>query len=365
MRPTRSWQVLRKDLRLGPRSPILLWALVIPVLMTVLVRGVFGDLFADEPRLGIVDDGASALPAEAAGLDGVDVRVVRSVAALRDEVEDGRLDAGLVLPAGFDDAVRAGERPPLQMWVSGASLPSARAALTVAVLDLVRGLTGAAAPVQVETVRLGEQTLPLDLRLLPLLVLYAVAIPGGFVPAASLVEEKERGTLAAVLVSPATVGEVLLAKGALGALLGTVAGVVTLLLNDAFGAEPVAVLLAVALGAVMMAEIGLLLGAWARDANTLFTAWKGGGLLLFLPVVFFIWPGLPSWPAQLLPTYYFLRPAFAVSAEGATLVDVAGNLAVGSVICLVLLPVVAAAGRWLERRLAAGRPEASRAPADA
>lgn len=365
MSAARVWQVLRKDLRLGPRSPILLWAVVVPVVITVLVRGVFGDLFAGEPRLGIVDEGASELTAAALEREGLDVRVVDDAESLRAQVADGTFDAGLVLPAGFDDAVRAGGRPPLQAWLSGESLPADRAVLTATLLDLARGLTDVRAPVVVDVVELGETTLPLDLRLLPLIVMYAVAIPGGMVPASSLVEEKERGTLQAVLATPTSMGEVLVAKGLLGMILGVVAGAVTLVLNDAFGASPIAIMLAVGVGALMMALVGLMLGSWAPDTSTLFAAWKGGGIVLFLPTVFFIWPGLPTWPAYAMPAYYFLRPAYAVGVEGALLADVAVPLAIGLGICLALLPAVAAVGRWLEVRLAAGRAEPVREQAAA
>jgi len=119
------------------------------------------------------------------------------------------------------------------------------------------------------------------------------------------------------------------------------------------------VLLAVLIGATMMAEVGLLFGSWARDTNTLFAAWKGGGLVLFLPAVFFIWPDLPGWPARLLPTYYFLEPAYAVGVEGARLADVAGNLVIGALLCIALVPAVAAVGRRLQRRLVAGHIEPS------
>ncbi len=346
--------ILRKDLRLGPRSPLVLWALVVPVAITLLVRGVFGDLFGAEPRLGIVDEGDSAITASALEIDGIDVRIVTDRATLRDEVADGVLDAGVVLGRGFDDEVRSGANPPLVLWLSGTSSPADRGLLTVAIIDLVRRTAGDSAPVDVEVVELGEQTLPLDLRLLPLLVMYAVAIPGGMVPASSLVEEKERGTMQPLLTTPTSVGELLIAKGLLGVLLATVAELATLLLNDAFGTAPLAVTLAIVVGGVMMAQIGLILGCWARDTNTLFAAWKGGGLVLFLPVVFFLWPGLPLWPAQLMPTFYFLRPAYAVGVEGARLADIATDLAIAAGICVALLPLVAAAGRRMHRRLLAG-----------
>ena len=353
----RAWQVLRKDLRLGPRSPVVLWALVIPVLITVLVRGVFGGLFAGEPRLGVVDLDGSAVASELADRDGIELRRVVDEDTLRAEVTAGRLDAGLLLPEGFDAAVRAGDRPPLRLWYAGESVPADRAVLTATIIDAVRSLTGVEVAVDVEVVVLGDEVLPIDLRLLPLIVLYAVAIPGGMVPAASLVEEKERGTLQGVLATPASLGEVMVAKAALGIILGVVAGTVTLAINAAFGTAPLVLLLSVAIGAVMMALIGLLLGAWAPDTNTLFAAWKGVGVLLFLPAIFFIWPGLPAWPARWMPAYYFLRPAFAASVEGAGLADVAGELVIGAAICLALVPVVVVARRWLERRLVAGRPE--------
>lgn len=356
-------QLLRKDLRLGPRSPLLLWAVVVPALLTLLVRGVFGGLFEDAPTLGIVDEGASELVAAAQALEGVDVRVLDDPAALEAEVADGALDAGLVLPEGFDAAVRAGRRPEPTVWASQDSLAVERGVLTVAVLDLVRDIAGQRATVTADIVELGEDGLPLHLRLLPLLVMFAVAIPGGMVPAASLVEERERGTLQALLATPVSTGEVLLAKGALGILLGVAAGTVTLALNDVLGASPAALLLAVLLGAAMLGQVGLILGAWARDTSTLFAAWKGGGLLLFLPAVFFLWPDLPSWPAQLVPTYYVLAPAFAVGVEGAGLGAVAADLGVAAVVCAALVPLVVASGRRMEGRLVAAAPRARRGDA--
>lgn len=346
--------LLTKDLGLGPRSPLVLWAVVVPIVMTVLIRGVFGSLFAAEPRLGIVDEGGSALVAEALALDGVDVRLVDDQAVLRQQVEANDLDAGLILPAGFDDAVRAGDRPELALFVGGESLASNRILLAVTALDLVRGLEERTPPVEVELVTLGEGSVNLEARMLPLLVIIAVSLAGGMIPAAGLVEEKEKGTLDALLVTPVTMRDVFIAKGLLGWVLAILAGTVTLAVNGVLTVEPGVTLPAIALGALMMVLIGLLLGAWAPDTNTLFAAWKGGGMVLFFPVVFFVWPGLPAWIARFGPTYYFLRPTYAATVEQATLSDVWGDLAIAALLCVALLPAVAGAGRWLERRRGAG-----------
>jgi ABC-2 type transport system permease protein len=360
VRMRRAWQVLQKDLALGPRSPLVLWALLLPVLMTLLIRGVFGGLFAQEPRLGIVDLGSSELVAQALDLEGIEVTVLGDTDELRRQVEGNDLDAGLVLEPGFAAAVRAGEQPELQLFVGGESLASSRIVLGVTALDLVRGLDGESAPVDVEVVALGDAGVAFDLRLLPLIVMMAVAIAGGMIPAASLLEEKESGTLQAVLVTPVTMSEVQLAKGLLGWILALAAGLITLALNGVVTVSPAITLTGIALGGAIMVQVGLIAGAFAPDTNTLFAAWKLGGMLLVFPVVFFIWPELPSWIGRLGPTYYFLRPVYAAAAEGAVFAEVWGDLAVAAVIAVALVPLTRLAGRWLEHRLGArGRVTAS------
>lgn len=348
------WKVLRKDLALGPRSPIVLWAFVLPVVLTLLIRGVFGGLFAAEPRLGIVDEGNSAVTAAALELEGIDVTIYDDREALLDDVEADNLDAGLILEDGFDQEVAAGVGPDLLLFIGGESLASDRIVIQVTAIDLIRGVSGETPPVAVDVVTIGDPGLDLSLRMLPLVVMYAVAIAGAFVPAMSLVGEKESGTINAVLVTPTTVHQFMAAKVLLGVILATLTGIISLLLNSALGHEPLAVILGVMVGAVMMAEIGVMLGAWARDANTMFTVFKGGAILIFYPVIFYIWPSLPTWIAQLSPSYYFLQPIFDLSVTGATFSDVWVNLAIGVAICVALMPLVFRMGTWLERRLGTG-----------
>ncbi len=343
------WRILSKDLRLGPRSPFVLYAFVLPVVMTLLIRSVFGGLFDPQPRLAVVDLGSSQVTAGALELEGIDVTRLDDADTMRSQVEANDFDAGLLLPAGFDDAIRSGALPELLLYISGESLASDRIVLAVTTIDLVRGVAGEPAPIEVEVISFGEESLELSLRLLPLIMIYAVALAGSMVPALSLVEEKEMRTIDALLVSPASVRDVMAAKALLGVILAMATGVMTLVINDAFSGEYVAIIAALAIAAVMMAEIGVILGAWARDTNTMFAAFKGGGILLFYPVVFFIWPGLPTWIARLGPTFYFLQPIFDLSVEGASLGDVAGELAIGAGICVALVPAVLFMAGRLER----------------
>lgn len=347
--------ILLKDLRLGPRSPVFLWALVMPILITLLVRGVFGGLFEPEPRLGIVDLGNSQMVDQALELAEIEVSLGSDPEDLRTRVEENNLDAGLIIPAGWDQQVQTGQAPLLDLFVGGESLAANRIILAVTALDLTRQLSGEPLSVEVDVISVGEEQLDLEARLLPLIVIYAVAIGGGFVPGAGLVEEREKGTLTALLVSPVRVGEVLLAKGLLGIILSLLTGFMVLALNVGWGPHPEVLVLGVVLGAVMMSGFGILLGVGAKNSNTFFTAWKSVGILLFFPVIFPIWPDLPQWIARLGPTFYFLNPIFRVSTDRVGLAVVWPELLVGFAICLFLVPTVLWSGGWLERRLVAGR----------
>lgn len=349
----RAWRITAREFRLGPRSPIFLYALFLPIAMSFLISAVFGGLLDPNPKLGIVDLGGSALTEAAQDLDGIVVAVLDDPAQLQSRVEAHDLDAGIVLAAGFDDRVRAGEQPALDFYVSGDSLASNRIILAMATTDLIATVAGEEPPVTVAVVPVGDQDfVPIGDRLLPIVVFYAVVIAALFLPASSLLDEREKHTLDAVLVTPTRMGEVLLGKGLLGVLMGVFLGLVSLALNQAFGGRPVAVTVFLLMGSIMMAELGLILGSLVKDANSLYTAIKGAGVFIALPVIFIIWPTLPQWIPKLAPTYYFLQPVYDIAVNGMAFGDFWVEFAVGCALCVALLPIVIATGRRAEIRLA-------------
>ncbi len=346
------WRILRKDLALGPRSPIFLWAVAMPFALTLVLQVAFGSLFDPEPRLGIVDDGASEVTAAVTAMEGITVTVFDDSAALRTQVEANDLDAGIVLPAGFDDAVRAGEKPDLEFWIGGESLAANRIILSVTTIDLVRELEGGGAPVEVEVVSFGTEGLPISTRLIPVIVFFALVMAGIFLPGSSLVEEKEAGTLAALLVTPVRVPEVLLAKWLLGVSLGSVMAVVTLALNGAVAGNWLAVLAVVLVAAALATVIGLLVGVGAKDSAVMFGIVKGMGMFLFAPALFYIFPDWPQWIAMLFPLYWIIEPIWQVSVMGEALSSVALELGVAVAITVVLAVAAAALARRMQAQLA-------------
>ena len=343
----RTLEVLKKDLQLGPRSPIFLWVLLLPLLITFVLQVTFGDLFDPQPRLGIVDRGASEITTDVAGMAGIELTMLDDVDELKRQVEDNDLDAGLVLPAGFDDDVRAGARPPLEFYVGGESLASNRVILAVTTLDMIRQVEGKAPPVEVDVVSLGEELLPLSVRLVPFVTMYALLIAAVFLPSFSIADEREKHTLDALVVTPTKLSEVVLAKGVLGFGLAVAMAIATLWLNGALSVQAVALLVVLVIAGLLLTEIGLIYGTASKDVTGVFTLIKGTGFILLGPTIFYIFPDWPQWIAKLFPTYWVINPVYEVTINGAGLGGVWVELAIAAgVIVVMIVPL-----RYLIRRL--------------
>ena len=333
--------LLGKEFGQGPKNFILVWALVMPIVISLVVSLIFGTLFTEKPKLGVVDEGSSQLVAMTEELTSVITKEYDSVSEIKQAVESGAVDIGMVIPTDFDSSVMQGEETELTTYIWGESLAKNRTILGATITNLVRELAGQEAPVEIEAITLGDEvSIPWNDRLLPLIVLMAVFLGGLFLPATSVINEKEKKTLEALVVTPASIRDIFVAKGLMGIILSLFMGVVILILNQAFGTEPALLILVLALGAIMAAELGLLCGALIKDITTLFAIWKVGGILLFGPAIIYMFPQIPQWIGRLFPTYYLLQPIIEISQGGGGWSDIATNVFILVGLDLILVGVV-------------------------
>jgi len=317
-----------------------------PVLLTILIRLIFGDILAPKPRLGIVDFGKSAVSQAMEELDGIKTVRLKSSEKLRQMVESNDLDAGVVFPVGFDSLVRSGRRPDLRFYVGKESVASNRLIIFANILQLIRKLDKEPSPAEVTVSRFGKketyEVYTVSDRLVPLLVFYALMIASIFLTSFSFVEEREGRTLQAALVTPATLTEILISKGALGFALALVMSVVTLLLNGALSGSPSALITSLAIAALMLVEVGLIFGLLSEDSKGLFTLMKSTGILFMAPVFFYLFPEWPRWIAKIFPTYWIIDPVFGVTVRGESLKQIAPTLSVAVGLCAALTLAIAA-----------------------
>jgi ABC-2 type transport system permease protein len=308
--------LLGKELWYGSRGFIFIWAVLLPIVLSLVLS-----------LMGIVDEDNSQLVTMFKELDSVVYREYETDSEIRQAVENGSVDMGLVLPVGFDSAIIQGDEIEITAYIWGESLAKDRTILGVTIANLVRELSGQEAPVEIESITLGDKvSIPWNDRLLPLIILMAVFLGGIFLPATSVINEKEKRTLEALVVTPTSIEDIFIAKGLFGVILSLFMGIVILILNQAFGAQPLLLVLLLALGAIMAGGIGLICGALLKDITTLFAVWKSGGILLFGPAVIYMFPQIPQWIGRIFPTYYLLQPIIDISQRGGSWPDIATNV---------------------------------------
>lgn len=334
--------LLGKEFLHGSKSYIFIFAIVAPIVISLMVTLIFGTLFTEKPKLGVVGEDSSRVIALLTESDSLVTRQYRSDAELQQAVETGAVDMGIVLPEGFDSSIAGGTGVKLTGYIWGESLAKNRMTIGAAITDAIRNMVGQESPVNIQTVTLGEEaSVPWGDRLLPLVVLMAVFLGGFMLPATSVINEKTKKTLEALIVTPTTIEDIFAAKGLVGIILSLFMGILILIINQAFGSHPLLLTMVLVLGAIMAMAIGLLLGTYIKDFTTLFAIWKFGGIILFAPVFIYLFPEIPTWVGRIFPTYYIIQPIVDISQRGGSWPDIAVNVFVLIGLNLILLGIVA------------------------
>ncbi|HEY32426.1 MAG TPA: ABC transporter permease [Dehalococcoidia bacterium] len=343
--------LLGKEFRYGSKSFIFIIAIIMPLVLSLVLTLVFGNLFSEKPRLGVSDEGDSRITNLITESDSMVGREYDSPEKLRKAVEDGALDMGIVLPSDFDSLLEQGQIPEITAYVWGESLAKQRIVLRATIDNMIRDVAGQEVPVEIVTTTLGDdESIPWDDRILPIIVLMAIVFGGIMVPATSLVDEKQKRTLSALAITPASLAEIFLSKGLVGVVISTFMGVLILVLNQAFGAQPLLLVGMLALGAVMASAFGIMLGAFIKDITSLFAINKAIGILYYAPAFVYLFPDIPQWVGRIFPTYYIVQPVVEISQQGGTWSDVAPEAFILIGLILVVIGIIGALARRTAQR---------------
>jgi ABC-2 type transport system permease protein len=323
--------LFKKELLRGPRGFIFVWAVMLPIILSFVLAAVFGTLTSQTPKLGVLDldkrNGESSLVSMLESYESIKYREYTDEPSIKKAVEEGAVDMGIIIPAGLDESIENGEYVEINAYIWGESQAKNRTILTVTLTNMIRELAGQESPVDINTILLGEkETIPWTVRVLPFLMLFAVFLGGIFIPATSLIDEKVKGTLTALIVTPTSVIDVFVSKGLLGFLLSLFVGTVILAVNNALGSHPLLLIMTMALGGIMAVSLGMIFGALLKDVSTLFAIWKSAGILLFGPGFIYLFPAIPQWIGRIFPTYYMLEPLMNITQSGAGWSRIAGNV---------------------------------------
>lgn len=336
----RIFVLFRKEIKLSESNFLVVFAVIIPIILSLMVTLVFGDLFADEPRIGLIDPGSSNFAAYLEEQPQLKVTRYTAREQMKADVETGRVETGVVLPERFDEILRLGEETTIEVYLWGETPFKHRLITDTAFANAAAEIAGLDQTTQIKIVQLGEKEIKsLVDQFLPVLILMTIILGGVMVPAVSLIEEKQKRTLLAIATTPARLWEIFAAKAMMGIAIGMVTALMTLLINGIIERIPL-LLLVLFLSALTASLLGILLGSILKDLNVLLAVLKSGGIFLVAPAIIDFIPQAPEWIARLFPTYYMLNPVIEVAVRSAGLRDISGNLLVLVIFAMTLLTII-------------------------
>jgi ABC-2 type transport system permease protein len=375
-------------LRLLARDRLAMFFVVLLPVVIILVIGLtFAEAGSERLPVGVLDQGGgplgAELQAELATSPALDPRGYSSLDALRKAVRRGVVAAGVVVPAGYDQALRAeGADPQVTFVVDRTrSAPSAvRSAVAAAVarqaaivqaarfaagtagvsfdaaLARARALSGEQEQVRVEPTTIGgrENALPSGFNYTApsnlVLFVFITSLAG----AAALIEERRLGVTRRMLAAPTTVPTILLGETLSHFLVALLQGLIIFVVGWlVFGVDwgdPPAALLLLTLFALVGTGAGMLFGSVLRTAEQATSIGPPVGIALGML-------GGCMWPLAIVPepmrlAGHLFPHAWAMDAfidlisKDAGLAGIAGKLAVLAGFAAVLLAVAT----WRLRR---------------
>ena len=257
-----------------------------------------------------------------------------------------RVQIGISFPDGFVASVAAGESTTVTVYSNAGVPPELRGSMSSLVRELSYAVAGESLPVTPpaeEDVVLGEDRagdqVSLREKMRPMLAFFVLMIET-FSLASLIATEISTRTVTAILVTPARLSDLLLAKTIYGMVLAFSEALVLMLAVGAFtGSNALLLIVTLLLGGLMFTGVAMITGSAGKDfLGTLFY-----GMLFVIPLAIpafaVLFPGTASTWVRVVPTYGLIQILTGATAYGDTWVDVAGYLALGAAWVAVLYVV--------------------------
>jgi ABC-2 type transport system permease protein len=339
---------LAKDLRIHARDRFYVVVTIVGVVWFVAIFWLLPDSVDETLHLGVrVDDAPARLLTDALGdAEGFEITRFDTPEDLEAAVDEGDpIVAGLDLPSGFLEDLAAGRQTEVRIVLRGDAPEELRPALSGMVRELAFLLAGEPPPVTAPDMeeavlgidRVGAQP-SIREQLRPVFVVMALFIE--MFALASLVSvELQQRTITAVLATPTRIGDVLAAKTVIGMLLAFAQAAVIVVATGAALRGPLLLAVALLLGAVLVAGVGMIAGSLGRDFIEVVFWSMLIGLPVMIPAFGALFPGsAPGW-IRVLPGHGLVQVMVGTTAYGEGWAEAAPYLGMLAAWCAVLYVV--------------------------
>jgi len=291
------WAITAKDLIDALKNKNII-TLVITCVLVVITYRYLPALTAEDglPAVLVYDEAESQLSAALWESPALEYYGYSSKTEMLDYLSNGEVpELGVVIPAGFDAAVAAGNPPQLQGYALDLFDDTEVLALKRSMEDEFGYLLDV--PVSISVERIPLQVESSGLTVMPALgFVFVSLIVGMLVIPHMMIEERESKTIDALMISPAGSTHIILAKALTGLIYTLIVLSIALAFNWALIEHAWLFLLAGCLGALFSISFGILLGLGIQTRQQLIL-WAWVALIpLMLPVFFTLMDDLfPEW----------------------------------------------------------------------
>jgi ABC-2 type transport system permease protein len=261
---------------------------------------------------------------------GLEIHVAESEDDLKDGVVAHDYVAGIVLPGDLVEKLASGQKPQIDLYFASDTPEEAKEAMSSLLREMVYAQTGQPLNVEFATQVLpgpdmaGKQIPPRD-RLRPLFAVLLIVFET-YGLATLMTEEIEHRTIQALLVTPVSVKDLFAAKGITGITLAFGQGALFMVLVGGLNQQPVIVILALLLAALLVTGIGFLIASLAKDMMSVL-AWGVLALvILVIPSMGTMFPGVITEWVKVIPSYYVVDTVDRVASYGSGWPDIWQNL---------------------------------------
>ena len=325
--------IIRKDLVAFSRDRFYVFVTVAGLVMYVAMYWFLPSSVDETIEAGVHWEGGS--PQVLSSGDGLELTTFDSSAALEAAVDgsgDVSIPIGLDFPTGFAESVRAGTPTTVRVLLTSDVPDEYRAAMTSFVRELAFLVAGDDLPVtQLETTevilgedRAGDQV-SLREKMGPMFVFFVLLIET-FALATPVATEIQARTVTAVLATPTRVSDFLAAKAIIGTLLAFGEALLLVTLIGVLGTGPLALIITLLLGALLVTGFGLIAGSTGKDFIGI-VFWSMVFMIpLAIPSFAVLFPGSAAAWVRILPSYGLIDSIVRITAYGDGLADLSGPL---------------------------------------
>jgi ABC-2 type transport system permease protein len=320
--------LIGKDFSLFFRNRFIAIMTVMGILFYILIYFLMPESVDETLKIGVYS------PMDIPGLtqvegEGLVLIPVESDEVLSEGVIAGNYTAGISLSADFMQALIAGETLKIDLYVASDVPQEIKDSVTAIIRELAYQVAGQPLIVGINEEVIGNdmvgmQVPPRD-RMRPLLAIFIIMFET-FGLANLIAEERERGTVRALLVTPMSIKELFIAKGLFGIGLAFFQAVVFMGIVGGLNQQPVIAILALLLASIMATAVGFLIGSFAKDFMSVLAWGMICFIILAIPGFGVLFPGAVTGWIKIIPSYYLVDMVHSVTGFGAGWGDIWSNV---------------------------------------